>query len=227
MEWRTRPFLKTWTNQLMTKSNFIRFVTGTVGSGKKPLQYVPAPDHVGVACVATAQTQELLSRAISPIDMTTAWTCLTGVRRSHKLEMNTVHLTGLLKPGQPVTISPSTDRTTNIFTQSPSELCFIVQIFKSLNHHYIDMLKVVENFLSDLVHALFKRTTGGLLPIRTMGASFYALYQRFNIKTKLVAIISRSKGIDPCIYTYSLVTYSFKTCLNFESKLNVGLSYDV
>jgi len=66
----------------MIKSKIIRFVTGTVGSGKKPLQYIQAPDHVGVALVTTTKTLEHCPIAVPPIGMTAAWAPLTAVKEN-------------------------------------------------------------------------------------------------------------------------------------------------
>ncbi len=66
----------------------IKSVTGTVGSCKKPFQYVPITYDVCIVSMATALTSEYCSRTISPVDMTADWTFLTGVKRQRCPEEN-------------------------------------------------------------------------------------------------------------------------------------------
>ena len=202
----------------------IRFVTGTVRPGKKPIQYVLAPDHVGVASIVTPLAQEHLSRPVSPIGMTTCWTYLTGVLRSHRLEMNTVHFTGLLKPRQPVPICPSTDRTTNIFTQSPFESSFIVHVLKSFYDYTIHVFEMFNDFLDHFIHALFKGSTSSFLPIGAMLTSFDPFYDWLDVQAELVPGIGRGQGIDSCINANGRGLTTFSSCFYFKDELNIFFS---
>jgi hypothetical protein len=203
------------------------FVTSTVRSGKKPPQYIQAPDHVGVACVTTTQALEHCPIAVSPIGMTTAWASLTGVRRSHGAKMNTVHFTGPFKPTQPVPICPSTDRTPNIFTQSAFEFRFIVQIFKSFYDNTIHVFEMVEDLFYDLIHTLFEGTSRCLLSLGALPTPYNPFNDRFDIQTELMPRVSRSKGINPCVYSYGLITGPFRSYFYLVSELSILVGNDI
>jgi len=204
-----------------------RLVTGTVGSGKKSIQYIPASVNVGIACVTTLQTQKYLSRSIPPIGMTTVRAFLTGILGRHRSEMNTVHFTALFKPPQPVAISPGTDRTPDISTQPASEFSFIVQIFKSFYGNTIHVLEMTENFFHDLVHSLFKSPTGLFLAVRSVRASLDSLNDGFDVQAELGSCIDRGQGIDSCIYANGLRPSSFRSSFDFETELDIRLGNDV
>ena len=202
-------------------------VTGTVRSRKKPLQYVPAPDHVGIACVTTPQAQKHRSIAIPPIDIATAWASLTGVRRSHRLEMNTVHFTGLLKPPQPVPICPGTDRTPNISAQSAFEFTLVVQVLQSFNDYAVHVLDVAKDFLDHLVHALFEGSTGLFLTVGAMFAALDPFHHTLGVQSELLARIHRGKGINASVYSNSFGAFERFAGINFKGELDILVGDDV
>ena len=202
----------------------IKSVTGTVGSCKKPFQYVPITYDVCIVSMATALTSEYCSRTISPVDMTADWTFLTGVKRQRCSETNTVNLTSPFQPSQPVPISPGADRTTNIFIWSLSEFRFIIQISEFLNNNNIYVFKVIQELFNSFIYSLLQCFTGCFLFIRTMFTSFDTFYEFFDIESKLVFNRGTSKDINLGINSYSLFSRFFRTCINFKAELNIFLS---
>jgi hypothetical protein len=90
--------------------------TGTIFSSEKPIKNIPRRYNVSIARAVTPQASEHLSHSIPPIDMTTRWTRLAGVKRSHCPEGNIPVLTGHLQPFQPSPNIPPADRAPNVFT---------------------------------------------------------------------------------------------------------------
>jgi len=87
---------------MKSSHNRIRLVTGSVRAHKKPSQYVPTSCNICIVSMVTALTSKYRSRTISPVDMTINWTLLTGIKRQHCPETDTVNLISPFQPFQPV-----------------------------------------------------------------------------------------------------------------------------
>ena len=105
---------------MVTNQQVIRFESGTVKSGKKPIQNVPNGIQIRVVSMITTLTSKHLFRSIPPLSMTTYGVLLADVCRVHRSENNTVILNSALNPTQPTT-NPCPERSSHIFIQATSD----------------------------------------------------------------------------------------------------------
>ncbi len=128
--------------------------------------------------------------------MTALGTLLAGIKRRHCPETNTVNLTGLFEPLQPVPITPATNRTTNIFTQSPFEFSFIAQITKFLYNYQIYVFKMVQNFFNYFIYSLSQCLASLFLAIRAVTTPFNSFYNAFYVQPELVPCGTTGQSIN-------------------------------
>jgi len=200
------------------------FETGTVGSGKKPSENVLRGRNIGIAGVTTLPARELLTLAVSPIDMVAGWTRLAGIERGHGAEGNTVILAPLLEPRQPIPNVPATDRSTHIFGQAPFDLSIFgnaLQVFDN------DQVGLLDNLFSYLINSLAQGSASTLLALTPMFTSFDPLNTSLNIGSELLTGVETSQDVDAGIHTNSGVDFFLRSRLDLVGELYVVASDNV
>lgn len=181
-----------------------------------------------MVCVTTTQTTKLIPiRTIPPLGVATCRAPLTGIRRRHGPENNTVVLTSPFDPVQPVTINPSTERSPHVFGQATFDLGILVHVLETLNHEKSQVSVRSEDLSHDLIHALLQRAPQGLLSLTPPLATLDGLQDWPDVVPKKPSGARRREHLHPRVQAQIQPLGLLRPCLDLESKLDIPFGDDV